>query len=98
MEENNKKINFNLTLNNQDNLKVTGANKIISLKPDLIQLDTVLGGLIIGGKTLELKQLNSGNNIAEITGIISSIKFVEVGDKSSFFRKIFKWYLQQIIN
>ncbi len=90
MEENNKKINFNLTLNNQDNLKVTGANKIISLKPDLIQLDTILGGLIIGGKNLELKQLNSGTNIAEITGIINSVKFLEVGDKTSFFRKIFK--------
>lgn len=90
MEENNKKINFNLTLNNQDNLKVTSANKIISLKPDLIQLDTILGGLIIGGKNLELKQLNSGTNIAEITGIINSVKFLEVGDKTSFFRKIFK--------
>ena len=90
MEENNKKINFNLTLNNQDNLKVTGANKIISLKPDLIQLDTILGGLIIGGKNLELKQLNSGTNIAEITGIINSVIFLEVGDKTSFFRKIFK--------
>lgn len=89
MDEN-KKIDFNLTLINRNNLSVTGTNKIISLKPELIQLDTVLGGLIIGGKNLELKKLNSGGNTAEILGTINNIKFVENADKTPFFRKLFK--------
>ncbi len=89
MDEN-KKLDFNLNLINRNNLTVTGTNKIISLKPELIQLDTVLGGLIIAGKNLELKKLNSGGNIAEILGTINSIKFVESADKTPFFRKLFK--------
>jgi len=97
MEEN-KKIDFNLNLINRNNLTVSGTNKIISLKPELIQLDTVLGGLIIGGKNLELKKLNAGNNTAEILGTINNIKFVENADKTPFFRKLFKWFLPLIYN
>ena len=90
MEELNKKIDFNLTLKNQNNLVIIGANKIISLKPELIQLNTILGGLIISGNNLELKQLNNTDLKAEITGIISSIKFLKSVEKQPFFRKIFK--------
>ena len=89
MEEN-KKPEFNLILNNRKNLTVAGTNKIISLKPELIQLDTVLGGLIISGKNLELNKLNAGDNKAELTGIVNNIKFIEPSDKTPFFRKIFK--------
>lgn len=90
MDEKNYKIDFILNLINKNNLTITGADKIISLKPDLIQLNTILGGLMVTGKNLELKKLNSGDNKAEIVGTINSIKFLDQPDKTPFFRKIFK--------
>ena len=83
----------NITLKNRQNLIVSGTTKIISLKPDLIQLNTELGGLIIGGSNLELLKLDNVTNIAEINGNINLIKYVEGKSKEPFFRKIFKWYL-----
>lgn len=92
-KENNKIINEQLiTLNNRQNLNISGTNKIISLKPDLIQLSTNLGGIVINGENLELVKLDNNSTIAEIKGIINSIKFVQDIKKEPLFRKLFKWY------
>ena len=91
----NKKIEKEqlIVLNNKKNLSVSGTNKIISLKPDLIQLDTVYGGLMIIGENLELVKLDNTTTRAEINGNVNSIKFVEGKNKEPLFRKIFKWFL-----
>ncbi len=92
----NKEININktkeqiITLTNRQNLSITATNKIISLKPDLIQLDTAYGGVIISGEKLELIKLDDISTRAEINGSIDSIKFVQGKSKESIFRKIFK--------
>ena len=88
----NKQINKEqlIVLNNRSNLSVSGTNKIISLKPDLIQLNTNSGGLIITGQNLELIKLDNTSTRAEIAGNIDSLKFVETKSKEHFFRKIFK--------
>ena len=62
---------------------------MLSLKPDLIQLNTILGGLIIQGENLELVTLNN-SSCAEIKGTINALKFVEAKEKENFLRKIFK--------
>ena len=79
-----------IILSNKQNLSVSGTNKIISLKPELIQLDTVYGGLIISGEKLELVKLDNATTRAEINGNINTIKFLQEKDKEPFFRKIFK--------
>ncbi len=79
-----------LNLINRKNLSVTGVNKVISLKPDLIQLDTVQGGLMISGSNLELIKLDNTTNKADITGQIDTLKYIGEKDKQPFFRKIFK--------
>ena len=79
-----------ITINNQSNLSITGTNKVISLKPDLIQLDTIYGLVVVGGSELELKQLDNTTNKAEITGKIFSLKFSEPKGKENILRKIFK--------
>ena len=79
-----------ITINNQSNLTITGTNKIISLKPDLIQLDTIYGLVVVGGSELELKQLDNTTSKAEITGKIFSLKFSEPKEKENILRKIFK--------
>ena len=79
-----------LQLINKQDLSISGITKIISLKPDLIQLDSIFGGNIIGGENLELLNLNNENTTAQIKGNVNSIKFVEGKSKEPFFRKIFK--------
>lgn len=79
-----------IILQNKSQLSISGTNKIISLKPDLIQLDTVYGGIIITGSNLELIKLDNQSSTAEISGDVSSLKFAEAKSKEPFFRKIFK--------
>ena len=79
-----------IVLSNKKNLSVSGTTKIISLKPDIIQLDTVFGGLIINGENLELIKLDNTSTRAEISGNINSVKFIEEKVKENLFRKIFK--------
>ena len=79
-----------IILSNKQNLSVSGTNKIISLKPELIQLDTVFGGLIVSGEKLELVKLDNSTTRAEINGNINAIKFLQEKDKEPFFMKIFK--------
>ena len=92
MENQNKVVQKEqlIVLSNKQNLSVTGTNKVVSLKPDLIQLDTVFGGLIITGTGLELVKLDNSSTRAEIKGNVNSLKFIEKTIKEPFFRKIFK--------
>ncbi len=86
-KQNNEQI---IELINKQRLTIGGTDKVISLKPDLIQLSTILGGVIITGDKLELIKLDDQTKKAEISGEINSLKFVEGKSKQSFFRKIFK--------
>lgn len=94
MEQNNTPTKEQtLTLTNRKSLAVSGVNKVVSLKPDLIQLDTVFGGLVINGANLELVKLDNNLNRADISGKVDCLRFVEGKNKEPFFRKIFKWYI-----
>ncbi len=79
-----------LTLTNRQKLNLSATNKIVSLKSDLIQLDTAFGGVIISGSNLELVKLDDSTSNCEITGEISTIKYIEGKSKEPFFRKLFK--------
>ncbi len=79
-----------VVLSNRQNLSVSGVIKIISLKPELIQLDTNYGGILISGDKLELIKLDNATTRAEISGNVNSVKYLENKGKEPFFRKIFK--------
>ena len=73
-----------IVLSNRKNISVSGTNKIISLKPDLIQLETNFGGLQIIGNNLELIKLDNSTTRAEISGLISCLKFAEQKNKEPY--------------
>lgn len=79
-----------IVLSNKKNLSVSGTTKIISLKNDLIQLETNYGLLQVYGNSLELVKLDNTTTRAEICGQIDAIKFACEKNKEPFFRKIFK--------
>ncbi|MCQ2564689.1 MAG: YabP/YqfC family sporulation protein [Clostridia bacterium] len=91
MEENvNQNKEQTITLQNRKNLSVGGIVKVISVKNDLIQVDSNFGGIMISGQNLELKKLDNGSMRADIVGTIDAIKFLQARDKEPFFRRIVK--------
>lgn len=87
-----------IVLSNRKNISISGTSKVISLKPELIQLETNFGGLQIFGSNLELVKLDNTTTRAEINGNINSLKFAESKTKEPLLRKIFKWYFKHKIN
>ena len=87
-----------IVLSNRKNISISGTNKVLSLKPDLIQLETVFGGLQIIGSSLELIKLDNQSTRAEISGVINSIKFTEQKSKEPILRKLFKWFFKPNTN
>ena len=78
-----------LTLQDRKNLTITGVEKMLSVKPDLIQLSTNTGNLQIVGESMEMTKLNLDEKIVEITGVVNQIRFLD-NTKQPIFKRIFK--------
>ena len=89
--ENEKKpqLEQKIILIDRKNLSITGVEKMISVKPDLLQLTTNFGTLQIIGANMEVSKLDLEQHLLEVKGIISSIKYLE-DNKTPFFKRIFK--------
>ncbi len=81
--------NQELTLSNRNLLTIDGIEKLISIKPNLVQLNSSFGAIIIEGKNLELIDLNNENKVIKLKGEIDAIKYTE-SKNNNFLRKIFK--------
>ena len=82
--------NQELTLSNRNLLTIDGIEKLISIKPNLVQLNSSFGAIIIEGKNLELIDLNNESKVIKLKGEIDAIKYTE-SKNNNFLRKIFKW-------
>ncbi len=81
--------NQELTLSNRNFLTIDGIEKLISIKPNLVQLNSSFGAIIIEGKNLELIDLNNESKVIKLKGEIDAIKYTE-SKNNNFLRKIFK--------
>lgn len=78
-----------LTLQDRKNLTITGVGKMISVKPDLLQLSTNMGNLQIVGVNMEMTKLDLDQKIVEVAGIVNQIRFLD-DKKQPLFKRIFK--------
>lgn len=78
-----------LNLVNRKTLTITGVDKMISVKPDMLQLSTNLGSMQILGSNMEVNKLDLDQKIVEVNGLISSIKYLD-DKKLPLFKRIFK--------
>ncbi len=78
-----------LTLQDRKNLTITGVDKMISVKPDLLQLSTNMGNLQIVGVNMEMTKLDLDQKIVEVAGIVNQIRFLD-DKKQPLFKRIFK--------
>lgn len=78
-----------LTLVNRKNLSILGVEKMISVKPDLIQLATKLGSMQIVGSMMEVSKLDLDSHLLDINGNINTIKYLD-DKKTPLLKRIFK--------
>lgn len=78
-----------ITLTDRKQLSLTGVEKMISVKPDLLQLNTDFGTLQITGTAMEVSKLDLEEKVLEVKGVITSIKYLD-DKKAPLFKRIFK--------
>lgn len=78
-----------LTLTNRNALNITGVDKVVSVKPDLLQLKSNSGDIVITGQNMEVTKLDLDSHTLSLTGKFDSIKYLE-NTKTPLLKKIFK--------
>ena len=78
-----------ITLTDRKHLMINGVEKMISVKPDLLQLTTNYGTLQVLGSSMEVSKLDLEEKVLEVKGIITAIKYLD-DKKAPLFKRIFK--------
>lgn len=84
-------LDHSLTLTNRKNLTITGVDKVVSVKPELLQLKSTAGDIAISGQNIEVTKLDVEQHTITLTGKFDNIKYFE-NTKTPLLKKIFKWY------
>ena len=84
--------NHVVTIDNRQKMSVTDISEIDSFDEEEIRASLNDGAVIIKGETLHIQTLDLAAGRAEITGIINSLMYVKVREKSDrgFLAKIMK--------
>jgi len=89
-----KLADHKLVLFNQEQMELTGINRVESFNPEEILLETELGLVAIKGEDLDMHNLNLEQSLVEITGLVTEI--IYTGEKAGamgkrgFLERIFK--------
>ena len=97
MEQNKKEVektfqNSELTLQNRQNLKVSGVEKVYESNPQRLQLRVAGSVMIVIGADLNVTRLDTATGVIEVAGRVDSIKYSSTTDKSGLFKRLFKWF------
>lgn len=78
-----------LSLIDRKLLTISGVDKMLSVKPDLLQISTNYGTMQVLGANMEVNKLDLEEKLLEVKGIISQIKYLD-DKKLPFLKRIFK--------
>ena len=79
----------NLTLIDRKHLAITGVDKVVSVKPDLLQLKSNHGDIVITGQNIEVTKLDLEQHSLTLNGKFDNIKYLD-NNKTPLLKKIFK--------
>ena len=88
MNENN--LYGEIKITDRKKAMLTGIKKIISFNPEEFIIDSLLGGIKLLGKNLEIIKLDTNDGILSIKGNIDSISYSNNKVKESIFERLFK--------
>ena len=94
MEDNNPtysspNIEHSLNLIDRKRLVITGIDKVVSVKPDLLQVKTSAGDMHVVGQNIEVTKLDLEQHTLSLNGKFDSIKYTQ-NAKTPLLKKIFK--------
>ncbi len=78
-----------LTLVDRKHLTITGVDKVVSVKPDLLQLKSSNGDIVFTGQNMEVTKLDLDQHTITLNGKFDSIKYLD-NNKTPLLKKIFK--------
>ena len=97
MPEERRASKHKLTIENRENVSITGVVDVISFDEEQVVCDTDMGVLILSGADLHVNNLNLDSGLLDIFGEIISVNYEDQAQgqgkgrsKSTLFGKIFK--------
>lgn len=88
MGENQLQLPHRLTLNERQQLSMTGVSEVVSFDDSAVVLRTELGMLVIQGKGLQLKTLSLEGGQVAVDGSVSSLHYEESRTGGSWLRRL----------
>lgn len=88
MGENQMQLPHRLTLNERQQLSMTGVSEVVSFDDSAVVLRTELGMLVIQGKGLQLKTLSLEGGQVAVDGSVSSLHYEESRAGGSWLRRL----------
>ena len=87
----------NVSLKDRKFLVISGVEKMLSVKPDLLQLETTFGTMQVLGQNMEVSKLDLEAKNLEVKGLITTIRYLD-DKKQPLFKRIFKWFFPLLDN
>ncbi len=78
-----------LTLVDRKHLTLTGVEKVVSVKPDLLQVQSSAGDIVVTGQNIEVTKLDLEQHTLSLNGKFDTVKYLE-NNKTPLLKKIFK--------
>ena len=87
-----KKEIHNVIMESRNKLTISGVNSVDTFDESTVELDTILGGLILEGENLHVNQLNIATGELIVEGEINSITYSVINSKkqSGLISRLFK--------
>ena len=82
-------MEHSLNLVDRKFLTITGVEKVVSVKPDLLQLNSSAGDITVTGQNIEVTKLDLEQHTINLSGKFDTIKYNE-NNKTPLLKKIFK--------
>ena len=80
----------NLMLENREKLLIQGVQQVESFDEESIQLDTLLGVLVIRGRGLHIDRIDDQNGEVAVTGEIIALLYDETRFKGGFLARLLR--------
>ena len=77
MDKNIDTINHKITINERENIFLSGIKKLNSFDDTEFFVDSIMGSILIKGKGLELIKLDTFQGTLSIKGIINSVNYMD---------------------
>lgn len=85
-----EKQTHTMQIDNRSSMSLTGVTEVVNFSDCVIELVTVMGGLTVKGKNLNMSRLNTDTGELSVSGDIHTAMYTNVKKKGSILEGLFK--------